>query len=59
MLLLAYLIKKVFLLALEADDSEDDAAVVDEDLVPDEKFLRNILIVNHKEVLITFPLRVR
>ena len=59
MLLLPQLVHQVFLLALKADHREYYATIVDEDLVPHEKFLGYVLIVNHKEVLVALPRRVR
>ena len=59
MLLLPHLVHQVFLLALEADHREYDATIVDQDLVPHQKFLGYVLIVNHEEVLVTLPRRVR
>lgn len=59
MLLLPHLVHQVFLLALKSDHSEDDPAIVDEDFVPNQKFLSYVLIVNHEEVLVTLPRPVR
>ena len=58
MLLLPQLVHQVFILALKADHREYYATIVDEDLVPHQKFLSYVLIVNHKEVLVALPSRI-
>ena len=57
--ILPHLVHQILLLALETDHSEDDTTIVDQHFVPNQKFLRYVLIVDHEKVLVTLPSPVR